>query len=129
MIVDYKESLLSIQNQKILIGFSGGPDSVATYDIVYNFFLQQGRNTKHIYLAYFDHCVREESKQESEYISHHYDNVLLGKFSSKECDEATLRKSRWEFFEEIISNYSFKFFLTGHNLTDRYETTLLNMIR
>lgn len=129
MIVDYKESLLQIQNQKVLIWFSGGPDSVATYDVLYNFFLQQNWDIANIYLAYFDHDVREESAQESDYISNHYDNVLLWKFAWDNHDEATLRKSRQEFFESIISEYDFKFFITGHNLTDRYETTLLNMIR
>lgn len=129
MIVDYKESLLQIQDQKVLIWFSGGPDSVATYDIVYNFFLQQNRDISNIYLAYFDHGVREESKQESDHISNHYDNVLIGKFGGSEYDEATLRKSRWEFFDELITKYDFKFLITWHNLTDRYETTLLNMIR
>lgn len=129
MIVDYKESLLQIQNQKVLIWFSGGPDSVATYDILYNFFKQQGRDIDNIFLAYFDHGIREESKKESDYISHNYDHVLLGKFAWSSHDEATLRKGRREFFENIISNNAFKFFITWHNLTDRYETTLLNMIR
>ncbi len=129
MIVDYKESLLQIQNQKVLIWFSGGPDSVATYDILYNFFLQQNWDTNNIFIAYFDHGVREESKEESDYISSHYKNTLLGRFTWSEHDEATLRKSRREFFDNIISEHWFKFMITWHNLTDRYETTILNMIR
>ncbi len=118
-----------LSDKTIVIWFSGWPDSIATYNLILKYYQEQTRDTSKIFLAHFNHKAREESNQEADFIKENYKNTLLGEYSKKSNKEADYRKERHDFFRKCLIDKDTKTLILGHNLTDRLETTLLNIER
>ena len=125
-ITDYLQSL---ESKKIVIGFSGWPDSVATYHIISDYFLSQWRDVGDIFLAHYNHNMRSESAQEAEDIITHYPKVIIWSYKWSSHKEQDMRKARHKFFQQVLREVWSKTLILWHNLTDRLETTIMNMER
>lgn len=123
----------------ILIGISGGYDSVALTDILIR--LKESLEYE-IFLAHINHCVRgKESDDDEEYVRKFAEKnrlklfvnkVDMNEYSKKNklSPEESGRKIRYDFFNEIIFKEIVKGkIVTAHNKNDSVETVILNLIR
>ena len=125
------------ENDKIVVGVSGGPDSVSLLYILYN--LQKKLNIK-IYVAHINHMIRKEADEESEYVRKICEKLNV-EFYIKKVDvqneakrlkigtEEAGRNIRYSFFEEIAQKVGANKIATAHNSNDNAETVLMNIIR
>ena len=116
-----------LKTTKNLLAFSGGADSTALFFLL----LEHGISFD---IAIVDYNIREQSKQE---VSYAQELALLHK---KECHlfeagviqnsfEATARKIRYDFFEELILTCKYEMLLTAHHLGDRLEWFFMQMCK
>lgn len=124
----------------VLVGFSGGPDSV----MLLSFLLEYRRREEYfpIICVHVNHSIRgdEALRDESaskrfcdslgvEFISCTYDVPTLAEECGKGIEEMA-RDVRYSCFSEIISSRNdVSAIAVAHNATDNLETVLLNMMR
>lgn len=85
-----------------------------------------------IVVAHFNHGQRKESAKEQQYILKHFpENTIYRNtvIPTKWLSETVLRQKRHEFFEDVLQEEKTIHLFLWHNLTDRIETTLMNMVR
>lgn len=121
----------------IVIGVSGGPDSICLLNVLYN--LQKQLEIK-IIVAHINHQIREEAKIETEYVKEfcekrqikchikYVDVVEISKQRKISTEEAG-RDERYKYFEEISKIENANKIATAHNENDKVETVLMNIIR
>lgn len=125
------------KGDKIVIGVSGGPDSMCLLDSLYC--LKNSLQIE-IIVAHINHMIRKEADEETEYVQN-YCNEKNIKCYVKKVDVTNLakekklgteemgRKIRYEFFQEISQKENANKIATAHNLNDNAETLLLNILR
>ncbi|SHN63132.1 tRNA lysidine(34) synthetase TilS [Desulfovibrio litoralis] len=136
-----KELLLSdeLKDTQIILGVSGGVDSLALFFIL--FFLRP-RLGYNLSLAHLNHGLRKEAETESLWIkqlAEHFNIPCFIKYTDINAEAKKLkigteeagRKARYAFFIEIARQYSDKtvFITTAHHLDDLSEEVLLRLIR
>ncbi len=121
----------------VLIAVSGGPDSMCLLDILNK--LKEKLNIK-IAVVHVNHGIREEANEETEYIKNYcekynikiyvkYEKVVeLAKQNKIGLEEAG-RKVRYDFFDEVLQETKFNKIAIAHNMNDKVETILMNIIR
>ncbi|MDO5556758.1 MAG: tRNA lysidine(34) synthetase TilS [Clostridia bacterium] len=121
----------------IIVGVSGGPDSMCLLNILYNLRNRLGIN---IVVAHVNHMIREEAEKETSYVKEFCDKkgikcyikyIDVKKIAQKYkiSDEEAGRVERYKFFEEIFYKEDAKRIATAHNQNDNVETVLMNIIR
>ena len=133
-----KENKLIFKNDKILIAFSGGPDSLALILI-----LQKLKEELEIDIGavHINHLLRKENSFEDEnYVSKICKNMgielfikrkdinLYAKTKNISIEEAG-REIRYEYFKEVMGKNNYNKCALAHNLNDVSETVLLNLFR
>lgn len=131
-----KNNLL-LDARKILLGVSGGPDSLAMLDL----FDQLKQDFKiEIAVAHLDHMFRRESKSEADFIENFSKKRGIQFFrkrvnlpqiikNNKVSAEAAARQQRFKFFKNIIKKENFDLLALAHHKGDQAETILLNLFR
>lgn len=127
-----------IQNgDKIVIGVSGGPDSITLLNILNEFKEKLNIN---IYVAHINHMIRKEADEETKYV-HDFCEKINVEFYSKKINveeeakklkigtEEAGRNIRYDFFEEVAKKVGANKIATAHNSNDNAETVLMNIIR
>ncbi len=118
-------------NDKILIGVSGGPDSITLLNILYKL----GYN---ICVAHINHGLRENAESDELFVKNFCEKrkipCFIKRVKLKEIDsDMTLeelgRKVRYDFFYEILNRKSCTKIATAHNANDNAETVIMNIIR
>lgn len=116
---------------KILIGVSGGPDSITLLNILYKL----GYN---IYVAHVNHGLRENAESDELFVKNFCEErkipCFIKRVKLKEIDsDMTLeelgRKIRYDFFYEILNQEACTKIATAHNANDNAETVIMNIIR
>ena len=116
----------AIKNQKNLLAFSAGVDSVAL------FFLLLEQNIS-FDIAIVDYNLRAQSKDEISYakeLALKYNKTIFIKDVKLENNsnfEKIARDIRYSFFEEIISNERYENLITAHQLNDKFEWFLMQL--
>jgi len=125
------------EGDKIVIGVSGGPDSICLLHILHQF--EEELKIK-LYVAHINHMLREVADSETEYVQEicktlgiecfvkKVDILKLSKEQKKGTEEVG-RNVRYEFFNEILEKTNSNKIATAHNSNDRAETVLLNILR
>lgn len=125
------------KGDKIVIGVSGGPDSMCLLDSLYCLKDKLGIE---IFVAHINHMIREEADEETEYVKEYCKNKNI-KCYVKKADVEKLakeqklgteemgRKIRYEFFNEVAQKENANKIATAHNLNDNVETVLMNILR
>ena len=122
---------------KVVIGVSGGPDSMTLLNILNN--LKEKLNIK-IYVAHINHMIRKEADEETEYVRQFCENIGVDFFAKRIKVEEEAKKQkigteeagrniRYEFFEEVAKKVGANKIATAHNSNDNAETVLMNIIR
>lgn len=125
------------ENDKIVVGVSGGPDSITLLNILNK--LSKNMNFE-ICVAHINHMIRKEADEETEYVKDFCKKINVQCFvkkadvlniadTNKEGTEETGRKVRYDFFEEIRKKTNSNKIATAHNSNDNAETVLMNIIR
>ena len=122
---------------KIVLGVSGGPDSITMLDILKD--LKETMNFE-IYVVHVNHMIRKEAKEDEEYVKK-YCNENKIEFYSKSIDVKKLannnkvgteeagRMVRYKFFDEVLEKTGSNKIGVAHNKNDKAETIIMNMIR
>ena len=122
----------------IVVGFSGGPDSVFLVEMLKK--LQYFFNFK-IYLVHINHLLRGEDADSDENFSFEYAKknnleIFIKRIPVKEIAkevgktlEEVGREERYKFFSEIYEKVGANKIATAHNKDDQIETFLFRLIR
>ena len=125
-------------NDTIVVGFSGGPDSVFLVEMLKK--LQCFFNFK-IYLVHINHLLRGEDADSDENFSFEYAKknnleIFIKRIPVKEIAkevgktlEEVGREERYKFFSEIYEKVRATKIATAHNKDDQIETFLFRLIR
>lgn len=119
------------QDKKVLVAVSGGPDSMFASLLVYKFFLSRWYNLGNLYFIHCNHKTRVETDTEQDFITSFLSgyNLSIGIYDGSCHKEDDLRTWRYTKFNEIIQKHNIDYLVTWHNLTDRIESSFMNMTR
>ena len=131
-----KNSLIE-KNDKIVIGVSGGPDSMCLLDILNC--LKKDLECE-IVVAHVNHQIRKEAQEETNYVQAFceklkipvyikYANIIELAKQEKKGTEEMGRTVRYKFFEEIALKTNANKIATAHTANDNCETILMNLLR
>ena len=135
--VNKKYNLIE-NNDTIVVGFSGGPDSVFLVEMLKK--LQNFINFK-IYLVHINHLLRGKDAVSDENFSFEYAKknnleIFIKRIPVKEIAkevgktlEEVGREERYKFFSEIYKKVGANKIATAHNKDDQIETFLFRLIR
>ncbi|NUM33911.1 MAG: tRNA lysidine(34) synthetase TilS [Candidatus Brocadiae bacterium] len=128
-----KNKLLD-HKEKILVGVSGGADSIALLDLMAQ--LSQQLSLE-IVVACLDHGIREESQEEARWVGERAaqygfpfctKRIELGK-ESKTALEEKAREARYSFLWETAQRFQASKVAVAHHADDQVETILLHFLK
>jgi len=122
---------------KILVAFSGGPDSTALLSILN---ILQNKLRIEIGAAHIDHQIRKKSLRDLDFckifckrsnIKFHYKSINIPRIAAleKRSLEETGRNVRYRFLDNIVKKYGYSKTATGHTSDDNAETIFFNIVR
>ena len=125
------------KGDKVVLGVSGGPDSISMLNIFYEL---KDKLEIEIFVAHINHGLRENAKIDEEFVRDFCKkrniecfvlNADVGKLAKEEKTglEETGRKVRYEFFDEVLNKTSSNKIAIAHNMNDNAETVIMNIIR
>jgi len=115
--------------QDVLVGVSGGADSLCLMDCLYHLGYR-------LTIAHFDHQLRPESASEAEYVA-----SLAGEYgleavigqgdvrSAGRSLEEAARMARYRFLVDAAKRRGLQVIATGHTADDQTETILMHFLR
>ena len=132
-----KENNLINKGDVIVVGVSGGPDSITLLTCLNKFKDYLGIE---IISAHINHLIRKDSTEDEQYVENMCKNMGIkcyvkraevGKIAKeqKKGAEEVGRKIRYDFFDEIAKQENANKIAIAHNMNDNAETMLLNIIR
>lgn len=127
----YLENKLN-ENDTIVIGLSGGPDSMCLFSLLLEIRKYINLN---IICAHVNHNVRKESQEESEFVKKvvQDNNCIFEYFKiesyEQENFESNARNKRYKFYEELIKKYNANYLMTAHHGDDLIETIMMRLVR
>lgn len=133
-----KEKNLIRENDRILVAFSGGTDSLALLMVLHEL---KERLKIEIGACHLNHMLRGKDADEDENFTEEICRKLDVPFYSMKADvkayakenrlslEAAGRALRYAFFKEIMVSLKYDRCATAHHLDDQVETVLMNIMR
>lgn len=132
-----KENKLILHDQHIIIGVSGGADSICLFHILKS--LQKDYNLK-LTVAHINHGMRQEAKDDAKFVEElcrewgipykeHRCNIVQLAKEQKMSEEVVGRNERYRFFETIRARYKADKIAVAHTMNDQAETMLMRLIR
>ena len=135
------ENGLIESGDRIVIGVSGGPDSICLLHVLNNI----RNNVKYnlnfeLYVCHINHGIRENAVLDEKYVEEYCSkksipfylkkvNIETIAKQEKKGTEETGRNVRYEFFEEIAIKTGSNKIATAHNKNDNIETVIMNILR
>ena len=131
-----KKNLIS-EKDKILVAFSGGPDSVFLYhflDLIKNMISIE------ISIVYINHNLRYDVENDLKFINefsnanninYYIESVDVKQYATenKKSIELAARELRYKTIENIRKKIGYNKIATGHNLDDNVETFIFRLLR
>jgi tRNA(Ile)-lysidine synthase len=128
----------SLENKKMVVGVSGGPDSLALLHYLWG---QRKKYHFSIVAAHVDHMFRgQESFEDALFVKSfcHQNSIpfemvqinvpeLLKK--TKKSSQIAAREARYGFYEDIMKKYNYPYLVLGHHGDDQVETILMRLTR
>ena len=128
-------------NDKIVLGVSGGPDSLSMLNVLNN--IRNNPKNKlnfEIFVAHVNHLIREEANLEEKFVKEFCEKIHIPFFAkrievlkyannNKISTEEAGRKIRYEFFDEILEKTGANKIAIAHNLNDKVETVIMHILR
>lgn len=119
--------------QVVLVGVSGGPDSLCLMDVLHVLGYR-------LVVAHFDHCLRPSSAEDAEFVRQQAGSRHLP-FTSTQRDiavfarearlsvEEAARKARYQFLFEQAASFEAQAVAVAHTADDQVETVLMHLLR
>ncbi len=148
-----QKSNLIEEGDKIVLGVSGGPDSMCMLNALINIYkncqkgpslvaknCQKGPSPVAIIVAHINHMIREEAADDENYVRAFCAEKNID-FYSKSIDiqkiannskigvEEAGRNARYEFFDEVLRQTGANKIAIAHNKNDKVETMIMNAMR
>ncbi len=127
------ENNLISAKDKVVVGFSGGPDSMA---LIHSLWKISFELNFHIIAAHVNYHLRgQDSNEEEKFVRNICMDLnipILVKQAKMETNsgiENKAREIRFKFFYKIVSLYKANSIALGHNAQDQAETILMNLFR
>lgn len=126
------------KGDRVLIGLSGGADSVC---LTHTLYLLQDKLGIKIYTAHMNHCIRGDAADSDEHFAAEFSKSLgidcisekqdvRGYAETKGISEETAgRELRYAFFERVMKELGLNKIATAHNKNDNAETILMHFMR
>ena len=127
----YLDTLLK-NNDVIVVGVSGGPDSMVLLDILNKY---KNKLDLKIIVAHINHNVRQCSYIDENIVKDYAkeSNIIFESMKIEEKIqknfEMEARKIRYDFFKALIEKYDAKYLFTAHHGDDLMETILMRLSR
>ena len=129
-----KEKKLLVGVKKIIIGYSGGPDSTLLAEVL------SAYDGLEVILAYFNHNLRKDSKDEENFVKKEAKNKKLrllidGRDVRDYCNkhsfsiEEGARDLRFAYLRSIKSKEDADIIALGHNFDDKIENFFIRLLR
>ncbi len=124
---------------KVVLGVSGGPDSICMLDILRKI-KEQEKIKFEIFVAHVNHQIREEANDDEKYVQDYCEKNQIN-FYSERIDvvkyannkkiglEEAGRILRYDFFEKVIKITNANKIAIAHNKNDKIETIIMNELR
>lgn len=127
-----KKTVCLKANDRIVVGVSAGPDSMALLYILKE--LQKVIGYK-IIVAHINHNVRKESREEETFLREYceefdliFENMIIEKYGDDNFHNEA-RNIRYDFYRQLIDKYQATYLMTGHHGDDLIETILMRLVR
>lgn len=143
VLLTIKKYNLIKNNDKIILAVSGGPDSIAMLNCLFNLKIKLEKKENivfQIYVAHVNHMIREEAKSDEIYVQE-LCNKLNIPFFLKSIDvkkiahnnkmgiEEAGRIERYNFFNEVMEKTNGNKIAIAHNKNDKIETIIMHLLR
>lgn len=130
---------LITNGEKIVIGVSGGPDSITLLNVLINLKEQHKINCE-LVVCHINHMIREEAEEDEKFVQEfcqehsipcYSKHVAVEKIATEQKigTEEAGRQQRYQFFQEILEKEKAQKIATAHNANDNAETVLMNIMR
>ena len=134
------------EGDRLVVGVSGGPDSMCLLEILTRIKKQSCQNGMFpstqfdFVVAHINHMIREEAKEDEEYVKKYCVKNDI-QFYAKSIDvhklantnkisiEEAGRNVRYQFFDEVLQQVKGNKIAVAHNKNDRVETIIMNELR
>ncbi len=116
----------------IVVGVSWWPDSILLAYYIQQYYASKWRKASLINIAHYNHGQRKESKKELAILQKQFEyNTFYWNTNTPPPwqNETKLREKRHEFFATVCKKSKSRALFLWHNLTDRIETSIMNMVR
>lgn len=134
-----KKNRLIVNGDKIVLGVSGGPDSISMLDILKEI-KEKNIIQFEIVVAHINHMIRKEAIEDEEYVKSYCEKNGIECYikrvdvqelaqNKKIGTEEAGRKVRYEFFDEIAKKTNSNKISIAHNKNDKIETIIMHMLR
>jgi len=130
-----KKYKLIQKGERIVVGVSGGPDSVALLYLLNS--LKKELKIR-LYIAHLDHMLRSDSYKDREFVESlsrklkipiTTTQINIKELAKRGSVEEIARNLRLGFFFKVAKDVKAKKIALGHNLDDQAETVLMRMLR
>ncbi len=133
--ISIKKYGLLKKKDKVILGISGGPDSIC---MLYQFLNIREEYKLYLVCAHFNHGLRKESDAEEEFVKRLCGKLKIklisekksvGNFFCGDSLEQTARNLRFDFFLKCFRQLKIKNIALAHHKDDLAETVLMRLIR
>lgn len=135
-----KKYQLIEKEDKLVIGVSGGPDSMALLHILLTLQEKEQIPSCTLLVAHVNHMLRKEADEETAYVEEfcrlHQIPCFVKRAKVEELaqkakmgTEEMGRNIRYQFFEEVKEKEKAQKIVTAHHANDNAETVLMNILR
>lgn len=130
--IKIEDNFTFCEYDKIVIGCSTGPDSMALLDMLLKI---RDKYNLILIVAHINHNLRKESVKEAEFLKEYCDlhNLIFESMVIEEYGDDNFhneaRNIRYHFFENIVYKYKANYLMTAHHGDDLMETILMRMVR